>query len=63
MEFAEESVTPKDAAAAFIPASANIRFTADCASSKFPLMPIAWTFGSDGVVIWRRCIVEVPVAG
>ena len=63
IEFADESATPFAAAAALMAASAKMRLTAACASSKLPRIAIAWTFGSAGVVIWRRWIFDVPTFG
>ena len=40
-----------------------MRLTAACASSKLPRIAIAWIFASDGVVICRRCMREVPTLG
>ena len=63
IELALERLTPAAAACALIEASAKMRFTAAWASSKLPRIATAWTFASDGVVIWSRCMRDVPTSG
>ena len=60
MELAEDKNTPLDAASSRSAASAKIRLTPVCVSSKFPSTAKTATFCARWVAICRRCISLTP---